>query len=166
MAHPKSLQQNKEEEKGLFNLFGGESGNIKWKRQNQCCHLLLFSFFFSFFFLFLWESFNLWRSLLMIFLYYQTKTPISFWCSRGLNYKSLIQALETLPVKLDRTHKQNIQRSFLANVVIWLSNFNFFFFCSIIWLSMLFIRGFSPLSTGLLYSSKIPLLMKGNFFYK
>ena len=42
------------------------------------------------------ESFNLWRSLLMIVLYHQTKTPISFWCKRILNPRSLIQPLETL----------------------------------------------------------------------
>ena len=54
-----------------------------------------------FFFL---ESFNLWRPLLMIALYHQTKTPISFLCRRGLNLRSLIQSLETLPVKLTGTH--------------------------------------------------------------
>ena len=32
--------------------------------------------------------------------HYLTKTPISFWCRRGLNPRSLIQPLETLPVKL------------------------------------------------------------------
>ena len=54
----------------------------------------------AYFFFFFWverESFNLWCLLLMIALYHQTKTPISFWCKRGLNlksliYKSLIQA--------------------------------------------------------------------------
>ena len=46
----------------------------------------------------------LWRSLLMIALYHQTKTPISFWCKRGLNPKSLIQPSETLPVELTETH--------------------------------------------------------------
>ena len=54
-----------------------------------------------FFFL---ESFNLWRPLLMIALYHQTKTPISFLCRRGLNLRSFIQSLETLPVKLTGTH--------------------------------------------------------------
>ena len=46
---------------------------------------------------FLGESFNLWRSLLMIALYHQTKTPINFWCRRGLNTRFLIQPSETLP---------------------------------------------------------------------
>ncbi|KAL0007290.1 hypothetical protein SO802_008792 [Lithocarpus litseifolius] len=35
-------------------------------------------------------------------LYHQTKTPIGFWCRRGLNPKSLIQPSETLPVVLIR----------------------------------------------------------------
>ena len=33
-------------------------------------------------------------------LYHQTKTPIDFWCRRGLNSRSLIQLSETLPVEL------------------------------------------------------------------
>jgi len=37
-----------------------------------------------FFFFFLRESFNLWRPLLMIALYYQIRTPISFLCRRRL----------------------------------------------------------------------------------
>ena len=41
----------------------------------------------------------------MIAHYYQTKTPISFWCRRGLNPRSLIQPPKTLPVELTRTHK-------------------------------------------------------------
>ena len=39
----------------------------------------------------------------MIALYHQTKTPISFWCRWGLNPRSLIQPLETLPVELTET---------------------------------------------------------------
>ena len=49
------------------------------------------------------ESFNLWRPLLMIALYHQTKISISFWCKWGLNPKSLIQPLETLSVELEPT---------------------------------------------------------------
>ena len=64
------------------------------------------------------ESFNLWRPLLMIALYHQTKTPISFLCSRGLNLKSLIQLSETLPVKLTRTH--NYLYFYIALVVLFL----------------------------------------------
>ena len=45
-------------------------------------------------FFFLKESFNLWRPLLMIVLYHQTKTPISFLCRQRLNPKSLIQPSE------------------------------------------------------------------------
>ena len=40
----------------------------------------------------------------MITLYHQTKTPISFWCRRGLNPRSLIQPSETLQVELTGTH--------------------------------------------------------------
>ena len=50
------------------------------------------------------ESFNLWRPLLMMALYYQTKAPISFWCRRRLNPRSLIQPSEILPVELIGTH--------------------------------------------------------------
>ena len=37
-------------------------------------------------------------------LYYQTKTPIGFWCKWRLNLKSLIKPSETLPVKLAEIH--------------------------------------------------------------
>ena len=57
-----------------------------------------------FFFFFLWESFNLWHPLLIIHLYHQTKSPISFWCRQGLNSRSLIQPSKTLPVDLNGTH--------------------------------------------------------------
>ena len=40
----------------------------------------------------------------MIAFYHQIKIPISFWCKRGLNLKSLIQLSETLPVELIETH--------------------------------------------------------------
>ena len=50
------------------------------------------------------ENFNLWRPLLIIALYHQTKAPISFWCRRGLHLRSLIQLSETLPVELTETH--------------------------------------------------------------
>ena len=56
------------------------------------------------FFFFFGKSFNLWRPLLMIILYHQTKTPISFLCRQGLNHRSLIQLSETLPIKLTGTH--------------------------------------------------------------
>ena len=57
-------------------------------------------FLFSFLFFVERESFNLWHPFLMIALYYQTKTPISFWCRQWLNSRSLIQPLEILPVEL------------------------------------------------------------------
>ena len=63
--------------------------------------ILTFNENMNFFFL---EGFNLWRPLLMIALYHQTKTPISFWCRWGLNLRSLIQPSEILPVKLTGTH--------------------------------------------------------------
>ena len=69
----------------------------------------------EFFFVFLErEIFNLCRLLLMIAFYHQTKTPISFWCIRGLNLKSLIQPSKTLPVELVETHKN---RMYLSNLV-------------------------------------------------
>ena len=37
-------------------------------------------------------------------LYHQTKTSIDFWYRQELNLRSLIQPLETLLVKLTRTH--------------------------------------------------------------
>ena len=54
--------------------------------------------------IFFLESFNLWCPLLMIVLYHQIKTPISFWCRQELNLRYLIQPSETLPVKLIETH--------------------------------------------------------------
>ena len=58
-------------------------------------------------FFFFLENFNLWRPLLMVTLYHQIKTPISFWCRRRLNPKFLIQPSETLPVELIETHDNN-----------------------------------------------------------
>ena len=45
----------------------------------------------------------------VINLYHQTKTPIGFWCRRGLNLRSLIQPSETLPVELTGTHNFSLQ---------------------------------------------------------
>ena len=56
------------------------------------------------FFLSFLESYNLWRLLLMIALYRQTKTPINFWYRQGLNPRSLIQPSNTLLVELTETH--------------------------------------------------------------
>ena len=50
------------------------------------------------------ESFNLWRSFLIIALYYQVKTLIGFWCRQKLNSKFLIQSSETLLVELIGTY--------------------------------------------------------------
>ena len=63
--------------------------------------LLLLFFFFE-------KVFNLWRPLLMIALYHQNETPISFWCRQGLNPRSLIQLSETLTVELTRTHFETL----------------------------------------------------------
>ena len=54
--------------------------------------------------LFFLESFNIWRPLLMIVLYLQTKIPISFLCKWKLSPISLIQPSETLPIELTGTH--------------------------------------------------------------
>ena len=72
--------------------------------QRNCYSFFLFLFFCQICF-FSWESFNLWHLLLMIVIYHQTKTLISFWCRQGLNPKSLIQPSKTLPIKLPGTHK-------------------------------------------------------------
>ena len=64
-----------------------------------CCNYNYYLFFFFF-----GKNFNLWCRLLMIALYHQTKTPISFWCKWLLNLRSLIQLSETLPVELTGTH--------------------------------------------------------------
>ena len=64
------------------------------------------------------ESFNLWHSLLMITLYHQTKIPISFWCRRGLNPRSLIQPSETLLVELTGTHK-NYNNTYIEDSKYW-----------------------------------------------
>ena len=50
------------------------------------------------------ESFNLWRSFLIITLYLQTKAPIRFWCRQGLNLRFLIQPSKTLLVELTWTN--------------------------------------------------------------
>ena len=55
-------------------------------------------------FFFFLESFNLWCPLLIIILYHQTKTPISFCCRQELNLKILIQPSETLLVDLIETY--------------------------------------------------------------
>ena len=55
-------------------------------------------------FFFFKENFNLWHPFMMITHYHQTKIPISFWCSRGSNLRSLIQPSKTLAVELTRTH--------------------------------------------------------------
>ena len=59
--------------------------------------MILLRFFFR-------NSFNLWRSLLIITIYSQTKIPIGFWYMWKLNPQSLIQLSEILPIKLTRTH--------------------------------------------------------------
>ena len=73
------------------------------------------------------ESFNLWRPLLMIALYHQTKTLISFWCRRRLNPRSLIQLSKILLVKLTRIHSQtDILKSYYI-IILRFSIFTFFF---------------------------------------
>ena len=42
---------------------------------------------------------------MIIVIYYQIKTPIGFWYRQKLNFKYLIQLLETLPIKLIETHQ-------------------------------------------------------------
>ena len=60
-------------------------------------------------------NFNLWHPLLIITLYCQTKTSIDFLYRRRLNLKYLIQSSETLPIKLNETHKtsKNLKKKYL-----------------------------------------------------
>ena len=77
---------------------------IKFK-EDLCwfSYILLLPYILFLVFFFFLESFNIWRSLLMIALYHQTKTPISFWYRQGLNLRFLIQPLKTLLIKLIKT---------------------------------------------------------------
>ena len=68
---------------------------------------------------------NLWRPLLMIALYYQTKTPISFWCRRGLNHRSLIQPSETLLVELTGTQNSELYLYVCVCVYIYIYIYKF-----------------------------------------
>ena len=52
-------------------------------------------------------------------IYHQTKTPISFWCRREINPKSIIQSSKTLLVELTETH--------LEFIIYLLETFFFFF---------------------------------------
>ena len=54
--------------------------------------------------LFFIESFNIWHPLLIIALYHQTKTPISFLCKWKLNPRSFIQPSKILPIEITGTH--------------------------------------------------------------
>ena len=60
----------------------------------------------------------------MIAFCHQTKTPISFWCRRGLNPKSLIQPSETLPVELVRTHNFLVSLLVFYQLIFFLSHLN------------------------------------------
>ena len=59
-------------------------------------------------FLFFLENFNLWHMLLIITLYHQSKTPMSFYYKRRLNLRSLIQLSETLSVELTGTYQNQL----------------------------------------------------------
>ena len=50
------------------------------------------------------ENSDLWHSLLIMAIYYQTKTSINFLCRQGLNVRFLIQPSEILPIELIETH--------------------------------------------------------------
>ena len=63
----------------------------------------------------------------MIVVYYQTKTPISFWCQLELNSRFFIQLSETLLIELIRTH--TISYNVNINVVV---NYEIFYLCEII----------------------------------
>ena len=61
---------------------------------------------------------NLWHSLPMINIYHQIKTPISFWCKRGLNPRSLIQLSKTLSIELTEIHWR-VQNNNLVRKIKW-----------------------------------------------
>ena len=100
--------------------------------------LTLFLITYHLFFFFLRESFNIWHLLLMIVLYHQTKTPISFWCRCRLSSRSFIQLSETLPVKLARTHTYHLFISIFNNIVLFESKENYLWLTENVWL--LFVR--------------------------
>ena len=79
------------------------------------------------FIIFFRESFNLWRPLLMISLYNQTKTTINFWCRRELNPKSLIQPSETLLIKLIETYPFIINLFLYSYIYIYICHLIYFF---------------------------------------
>ena len=74
------------------------------------------------------ESFNIWYSLLIIGLYHQTKTLISFLYKQKLNHRSLIQLSEILSVELTRTHVCDpiIDCLFLCNYYSAICLFSYF----------------------------------------
>ena len=45
----------------------------------------------------------------MIAFYYQTNTPIGFWCKQWLNSRFLIQPSKTLPVELIEIHNVKLK---------------------------------------------------------
>ena len=54
---------------------------------------------------------------MIIVFYYQTKTPIGFWCKQGLNPKCFIQPLETLSIELTETHiLKKLSHAFKRNI--------------------------------------------------
>ena len=65
--------------------------------------------------------------LLIITLLSLTKTPINFWCKQKLNFRSLIQPSETLPIELTETHiyiyiythTYIVLVEFIVNAFIW-----------------------------------------------
>ena len=51
----------------------------------------------------------MWRLLLMIVIYHQTKTSIDFWYKQELNPRFFIQQQKTLLIELIGTHQKNIK---------------------------------------------------------
>ena len=84
--------------------FSGILSPFHFERRYLFTYILYLILFLNKRFFFFLGSFNLWRPLLIIIFYHQTKILISFWCRRGLNPISLIQPSETLPVELTGIH--------------------------------------------------------------
>ena len=91
-------------------------------------------------------------------LYHQTKTPISFWCRRGLNSRSLIQPSETLPVELTGTHMIYIELN--NNFLEWLVRVNILYTIFVIVYNLL--RSFRWKFTSLRYNKIFILINSQN----
>ena len=71
---------------------------------------------------FFWKSFNLWRPLLMIALYHQTKKPICFWCKRGLNPRWKLRKGTTLRKGISTYFSWLIERMLITKCLFFFTS--------------------------------------------